>query len=47
MNSRLLWILWNDIPQPSNLPKETDVAKRRENSGLPQCVDSRPRLRKV
>ena len=36
-NSRLLWILWNDIPQPSNPPKETDVAKRRENSGLPQC----------
>ena len=31
----------------ANLPKETDVAKRRENSGLPQCVDSRPRLRKV
>ena len=47
MNLRLLWILWNGIRQQSNLPKETDVVKRRENSGLPQCVDSRPRLRKV
>lgn len=47
MNLRLLWILWNGIRQHSNLPKETDVAKRRENSGLPQCMDSRPRLRKA